>query len=195
MKDRIIRIFEENARLQRDFIKTGADSLVRAAEVLVEASRKGRKILLFGNGGSAADAQHVAAELVNRFRASRRAIAAIALTTDTSVLTSIANDLGFNRLFARQIEALGRPGDVAIAFSTSGTSPNVIEAVREARAQGLVTIGFAGGDGGLLLREVDHSVVVASANTPRVQEVHILAAHALCDIVEQELIHHHGETK
>jgi len=195
MKDRIIRIFDENARLQKEFLKGGIDTLVRVAEVLVEASRKGRKVLLFGNGGSAADAQHVAAELVNRFRANRRAIAAIALTTDTSVLTSIANDLGYNRVFSRQIEALGRPDDVAFAFSTSGTSPNVVEAVRAARAQGLVTVGFAGGDGGLLVREADHCVVVASANTPRVQEMHILAAHALCDLVEQELIHHHGETK
>jgi D-sedoheptulose 7-phosphate isomerase len=195
MKDRIVRMFDESARLQKDFLKSGVDTLVRVAEVVVAAARAGRKILLFGNGGSAADAQHVAAEFVNRFRANRRAIAAIALTTDTSVLTSIGNDLGFTRVFARQIEALGRPDDVAIAFSTSGTSPNVIEAVREARARGLITVGFAGGDGGLLLREADHCLVVASANTPRVQEVHILAAHALCDLVEQELIHHHGETK
>lgn len=195
MKERIARIFDEHARLQKDFLKANADTLVRIAEVVLEAFRKGRKLLLFGNGGSAADAQHLAAEFVNRFRANRAALPAIALTTDSSVLTSIANDSSFTQVFSRQIEALGQSDDVALGLSTSGTSPNVVEGIRAARRRGLVTIGFAGGDGGLLVREADYCLVAAAANTARVQEMHLLAAHAVCDVVEQEIIHHTRETR
>ena len=195
MKERIVRVFNDHARLQKEFLKHNTEALAQVAAVLLEAFRKGRTVFFFGNGGSAADAQHLAAEYVNRFRLNRRALPAIALTVDTSVITSIANDTGFERVFARQLEALGRPDDVAVGISTSGGSANVIEAVREARRGGLVTVGFAGGDGGALLRETDHCVVVPSKTTARVQEMHIVAGHAICDIVEQEIVHPTHETR
>ena len=195
MKERIVRIFDEHARLQREFLKHNTEMLALVAEVLAQAFRKGRTVYFFGNGGSAADAQHLAAEFVNRFRLERRALPALALTVDTSVLTSIANDSGYDRVFARQIEAFGRAGDVAVGLSTSGASPNVIEGIRLARRQGLVTVGFSGGDGGALLRETDHCLVVPSKSPARVQELHIIAGHVLCDIVEQDLVHPTHETR
>jgi D-sedoheptulose 7-phosphate isomerase len=195
MKERIVRIFDEHARLQKEFLKHNTEVLAQVAEVLLQAFRKGRTVFFFGNGGSAADAQHLAAEFVNRFRLDRRALPALALNVDTSVLTSIANDFGYDRVFARQIEAFGRPDDVAVGLSTSGASPNVIEGIRLARKQGLVTVGFSGGDGGALLRETDHCVVVPSKTTARVQELHIIAGHAICDIVEQEIVHPTHETR
>jgi D-sedoheptulose 7-phosphate isomerase len=196
MKERIVRIFDEHSRLQKEFLKHNTEILVKVAEVLIDAFRKGRTVYFFGNGGSAADAQHLAAEFVNRFRLDRRALPALALTVDTSVLTSIANDSGYDRIFARQIEAFGRPDDVAVGISTSGGSPNVIAGVREGRKRGLVTIGFSGGDdGGLLVRETDHCLVVPSKTAARVQEMHIVAGHAICDIVEQESVHPTHETR
>jgi len=195
MKERIVRIFDEHARLQREFLKHNTEMLARVAEVLIQAFHKGRTAYFFGNGGSAADAQHLAAEFVNRFRLDRRALPALALNVDTSVLTSIANDFGYDRVFARQIEAFGRADDVAVGLSTSGASPNVIEGVRLARQQGLVTVGFSGGDGAALLRETDYCIVVPSNTTARVQEMHILAGHAICDIVEQDLVHPTHETR
>ena len=195
MKERIVRIFDEHARLQKEFLKHNTEMLARVAEVLTQAFRKGRTVYFFGNGGSAADAQHLAAEFVNRFRLDRRALPALALNVDTSVLTSIANDFGYDRVFARQIEAFGRADDVAVGLSTSGTSPNVIAGIRLARQQGLVTVGFSGGDGGALLRETDHCIVVPSKTTARIQEMHILAGHAICDIVEQNLVHPTHETR
>jgi len=194
MKERIVRIFDEHARLQKEFLKHNTEMLARVAEVLIQAFRKGRTVYFFGNGGSAADAQHLAAEFVNRFRLDRRALPALALNVDTSVLTSIANDAGYDRVFARQIEAFGRADDVAVGLSTSGASPNVIEGIRRARQQGLVTVGFSG-DGGPLLRETDHCIVVPSKTTARVQEMHILAGHVICDIVEQDLVHPTHETR
>jgi len=195
MKERIVRIFDEHARLQREFLKHNTEMLARVAEVLIQAFHKRRTAYFFGNGGSAADAQHLAAEFVNRFRLDRRALPALALNVDTSVLTSIANDFGYDRVFARQIEAFGRADDVAVGLSTSGASPNVIEGIRLARQQGLVTVGFSGGDGGTLLRETDHCIVVPSKTTARIQEMHILAGHAICDIVEQDLVHPTHETR
>jgi len=195
MKERIVRIFDEHARLQKEFLKHNTEVLAQVAEVLLQAFRKGRTVFFFGNGGSAADAQHLAAEFVNRFRLDRRALPALALNVDTSVLTSIANDFGYDRVFARQIEAFGRADDVAVGISTSGASPNVIEGIRLARKQGLVTVGFSGGDGGALLRETDHCVVVPSKTAARVQELHIIAGHAICDIVEQEIVHPTHETR
>jgi len=195
MKERIVRIFDEHSRLQKEFLKHNTEMLAQVAEVLIQAFRKGRTAYFFGNGGSAADAQHLAAEFVNRFRLDRRALPALALNVDTSVLTSIANDFGYNRVFARQIEAFGRPDDVAVGLSTSGASANVIEGIRLARQQGLVTVGFSGGDGGALLRETDHCIVVPSKTTARIQEMHILAGHAICDIVEQDLVHPTHETR
>jgi len=195
MKERIVRIFDEHARLQKEFLKHNTEMLAQVTEVLLQAFRKGRTVYFFGNGGSAADAQHLAAEFVNRFRLDRHALPALALNVDTSVLTSIANDFGYDRVFARQIEAFGRPDDVAVGLSTSGASPNVIEGIRLARKQGLVTVGFSGGDGGALLRETDHCLVVPSKTTARVQEMHILAGHAICDLVEQEYVHPTHETR
>jgi len=195
MKERIVRVFNDHARLQKEFLKHNTEALAQVAAVLLEAFRKGRTVFFFGNGGSAADAQHLAAEYVNRFRVNRRALPAIALTVDTSVLTSIANDVGFEKVFSRQIEALGRPDDVAVGLSTSGASPNVIAGIRQARQQGLVTIGFSGGEGGALLRECDHCVVVPATSTARIQEMHLICGHVICDIVEQELVHPTHETR
>ena len=158
-----------------------------AADALLTALRAGRKVLACGNGGSAADCQHFVAELVGRFTRERRAWPALALTTDTSILTAIGNDYGFDRVFARQVEAHGQPGDVLIGISTSGGSPNVLAAVETARARGLVTIGLTGRDGGALGRGVDIHLNVPSPSTARTQEVHGTILHVLCDLVEQEL--------
>ncbi len=148
---------------------------------------RGGKILLFGNGGSAADAQHLATELVVRYRSDRAAMAALALTTDTSALTAGGNDLGFEQVFARQIEALGRPGDVAVGLSTSGRSPNVTAALRAAREGGLVATALTGGDGGDLIELADPILIVPSRDTARIQEMHILLGHMLCGALEHEL--------
>lgn len=153
----------------------------------VKSVRAGGKILFFGNGGSAADAQHLAAELTIRYKKSRKAIAAIAITTDTSMLTAAGNDLGFDQIFARQIEALGRPGDVAIGISTSGTSSNVIAGLRQARAGGLVTVALGGKNGGDLAQAADHLLIVPSDTTARIQEMHILLGQMLCGAMEIEL--------
>lgn len=149
--------------------------------------KSGGKLLLFGNGGSAADAQHIAAELVVRYKQDRAAIAAIALTTDTSTLTAGANDLGFDTIFSRQIEALGRAQDVAVGISTSGNSPNVLAALREAKKRGLVTVGLTGGDGGQMKSLCDAIVVVPSRVTARIQEMHIFVGHLLCRALELRL--------
>ena len=159
--------------------------VMAAASAIVAALRGGGKLLAFGNGGSAADAQHVVADLVGRFRRERAALAAVALTTDTSVLTSVANDYGFERVFARQIEGLGRHGDVALAISTSGASPNVVAAMEAASRLGLRTIAVTGRDGGPAGRAAAIHVNVPSGETPRVQEVHRTLLHVICDLVEE----------
>ncbi|MBI3447148.1 MAG: D-sedoheptulose 7-phosphate isomerase [Magnetospirillum sp.] len=156
----------------------------KLVETCVESLRAGGKILFFGNGGSAADAQHLAAELVVRYRVNRKALAALALTTDTSILTACANDFSFDEIFSRQIEALGRPGDVAIGITTSGNSPNVLTALAVARDMGLVAAGFSGRDGGKLVGLADPLLIVPSPVTARIQEMHILIGHALCDQIE-----------
>lgn len=153
----------------------------------VQSIRSGCKLMFFGNGGSAGDAQHLATELTVRYRRNRPAIAAIALTTDTSALTAAGNDLGFEQVFARQIEALGRPGDIAIAISTSGKSPNVLVGLRQAKARGLVTAALGGKDGGDLVGLADHLLVVPSDATARIQEMHILLGQMLCAALEIEL--------
>jgi D-sedoheptulose 7-phosphate isomerase len=163
-------------------------AVLAAVDVLLEALRSGRTVMACGNGGSAADAQHFAAELTGRFARERRAWPALALTTDTSALTAIGNDYGFDRVFARQVEAHGRQGDVLVAMSTSGNSPNVLAAVEAARARGVKTIGLTGTDGGALGRVVDVHLNVPSPTTARIQEVHITLLHVLCDLVEQELV-------
>ncbi|MCG3178350.1 MAG: Phosphoheptose isomerase [Phycisphaerae bacterium] len=162
-------------------------TLADAAAAIVESLRAGGKLLLAGNGGSAADAQHIAAEFVGRFRRERAALPAIALTTDTSILTSLGNDYSYEIVFARQVEALGRGGDVLWVFSTSGNSANVLRAAESARARGMKVIGFAGGNGGKLAPLCDIALVVREKLTARVQEGHQLAYHVICDLVEAEM--------
>jgi D-sedoheptulose 7-phosphate isomerase len=188
-RDRVVNdAFADAIALLQRVQREGQAAISAAADALRQALRAGRKVLICGNGGSAADAQHFAAELVGRFARERRAWPALALTTDTSALTAIGNDCGFDRVFARQVEAHGQPGDVLIGVSTSGGSPNVLAAVETAQARGLVTIGLTGRDGGALGRAVDVHLNVPSASAARTQEVHITLLHVLCDLVEQELV-------
>ncbi|MBO9343401.1 MAG: D-sedoheptulose 7-phosphate isomerase [Roseiflexus sp.] len=178
---------EASIDVKRRTIETQAPMIVAIAERVVETFRRGGKLLLCGNGGSAADAQHIAAEFVSRFRRERHGLPAIALTTDTSILTAISNDYGYERVFARQVEALGRPGDMVIGISTSGISASVIAAMRAARNGGMATVGFTGASGGTLVDHVDLCLCVPSHNTARIQEVHITVAHVVCEIVERTL--------
>jgi D-sedoheptulose 7-phosphate isomerase len=179
--------FQESARVKQAFAEECADAMARAAALVIEAFRAGRKVLLFGNGGSAADAQHIADEWTGRFKRERPPLPALALTANTSDLTAIGNDYGFEQVFARLVTAHGRPGDVALALSTSGNSPNVLVAVAEARRLGLVTIGLTGKGGGKLAREVDVALVVPSDATERIQESHVTFLHALCEMVDDAL--------
>jgi D-sedoheptulose 7-phosphate isomerase len=164
-----------------------SDAFAALVAACVKSVRGGGKLMFFGNGGSAGDAQHLATELTVRYIKDRKAIAALALTTDTSTLTAAGNDLGFDQIFARQIEALGRPGDVVIAISTSGKSANVIAALHQAKAMGVITAGFSGKGGGGMAALTDHLLVVPSDTTARIQEMHILLGHALCGALEIEL--------
>lgn len=182
----IVLALEESLEAKRRVIEKSVPILESITEVLIKALKQGNKIFLFGNGGSAADSQHIAAELVSRFRRERKGLPAIALTTDTSILTAIGNDYSFDQVFARQIEALGEPGDVAIGISTSGNSPNVIKAIKTAKQMEMVTIGLTGESGGQLPDCVDFCFCAPTASTPHIQEVHITVAHAICDIVEHE---------
>ena len=190
MKDAMTQAFRESADLKLRFIRQNGEAMMRAVKMIVEAFKAGNKILLFGNGGSAADAQHIAGEFVNRFLIERPPLPAIALTTDTSVLTSISNDYGYADSFAKQVKALGREGDVVIGISTSGTAANVIKAVKVAKEAGLKTIGLAGGDGGELAALVDLPLVVDSQVTPRIQEVHITIGHVIVGMVDEMLFRH-----
>lgn len=184
---RIRALYRAHAEAADAFFAAGVPVVEQVAAAFVAALRQGRCLLFFGNGGSAADAQHLAAEFVNRFSRDRPGLPALALTTDTSVLTSIGNDHDFRRIFSRQIEALGRPGDVAVGLSTSGRSPNVLEGLRAARGKDLVTVGLTGGDGGGLRDLCRHLIQVPSRETPRIQEVHILVGHILCQLVDDVL--------
>ena len=183
----IRELFAASARAKEVFLKENGDALEQAIELVAGALAGGRKVLLFGNGGSAADAQHIAAELVGRYQRERRALPAIALTTDTSILTALANDYSYADVFARQVEALGGEGDVLIGISTSGNSANVLAAVRAAKARGLATIGLAGESGGQLREAADVCFCVPSRSTSRIQETHITVGHALCEMIESEL--------
>ncbi len=187
LKEVVRQLAQESLRIKERFFQENADAIVEIALRIGETFRRGNKILIFGNGGSAADAQHIAAEFVNRFLFDRAPLPAIALTTDTSILTSIGNDADFSCIFSRQIEALGHKGDIAWGISTSGRSPNVIEGFRKAKEIGMTTIAFTGKDGGEALRLADHGLHCASTSTPRIQEVHITAGHFICELVEGEL--------
>ena len=187
--------FDEAIALHHQVRDADPRPVLAAAAAIGDALAGGGKLLVFGNGGSAADAQHVAAELVGRFTRERVALAAVALTTDTSVLTSVANDYAFERVFARQVEALGRSGDVALGISTSGASPNVVVALEAARALGMQTIALTGGDGGAVGRLAAIHLNVPSDVTARVQEVHRTLLHVICDIVEMSFAHDTKDTK
>lgn len=179
----------ESINVKQKFLENHTDAINSAAQKLVAAATGDGKILICGNGGSAADAQHLAAELVAKLKYRRRAIPALALTTDTSLLTAIANDDDFSDIFARQIEAFGKAGDILIGISTSGNSANVIKAVEIAKQQNLTTIILSGKNGGKLKELADLSIIVPSDNTQRIQECHITAGHILCDIIEQTIYH------
>src|SRR5437016_1430938 len=188
MQAAIRELFDASVRAKQVFLEENGAALERAIDVVARALADRRKILLFGNGGSAADAQHIASEFVGRFLRERRPLPAIALTTDTSALTAIANDYGYDDVFARQVRALGAAGDVALAISTSGRSPSVLRAVDVCRELGIKTIGLTGGDGGTLAGLVDLCLrVSASTHAARIQETHILIGHVLCELVDRRL--------
>ncbi len=180
--------FGDTVRLHQAVKAQGRTTVLEAAEAMARALAAGRKVLVFGNGGSASDAQHLAAELVGRFLRERRAVAAVALTVDTSILTAVGNDYGFDRVFARQVEALGEAGDVAIAISTSGRSANVLAAMTSARERGLTTTALTGGDGGPAGEAADIHVNVPDRSTPRVQEVHRTLLHVMCEILDERIL-------
>jgi D-sedoheptulose 7-phosphate isomerase len=177
----------ESLRVKSQFFAEHKELIARTAETIAHGLRNGRKVLFFGNGGSAADAQHLAAELVGRMNRDRSPLAGIALTTDSSILTAVGNDYGYEKVFSRQIEALGQAGDTAIAISTSGNSPSVLEAVDAARRQGLFTVGFTGESGGKMKDRTEVLFSVPSRHTPRIQETHILLGDILCELVDREL--------
>jgi len=185
--DILVRIFKESSHLKEIFINENLVRITRVIEAITGALKAGNKILLFGNGGSAADAQHLAAEFVNRFIIERPPLPAIALSTDTSIITSIGNDYDFSEIFSKQIRALGSPGGIAWGISTSGNSVNVFKALETAKKTGMITIGLTGRDGGNIAKIVDHSLNVSSNSTPRIQEVHITVGHAICEMVDFRL--------
>jgi D-sedoheptulose 7-phosphate isomerase len=194
--DHVARVrshFQDAIALKQRMSETLAPAIARAGEALAQALRRGHKVLACGNGGSAADCQHFAAELVGRFERERPGLPALALTVDSSALTAIANDYSYDAVFAKQVEALGREGDVLVAISTSGNSRSVLEAVKAAKSRGMAVVALTGRDGGQMaaaLAAGDHHLNVAHARTARIQEVHILALHCLCDTVDNVL---HGE--
>jgi D-sedoheptulose 7-phosphate isomerase len=181
----VAAVFDEAIALHQQVRSQDAAPIVSAAAAIGAAFADGGKLLVFGNGGSAADAQHLAAELVGRFERERAAMSALALTTDTSVLTSVGNDYGYDRVFARQVEALGRPGDVAMGITTSGASPNVLAALEAARSRGLTTVALTGRDGGQAGAMADVHINVPTASAARAQEVHRTIIHALCALIER----------
>ena len=185
MKDAIVKAFNESVRVKQAFLRDNVQTLMQVVDVIVAAFRNGNKLMLFGNGGSAADAQHIAAEFTNRFRVERPPLPALALTTDTSALTAIGNDYDYSLVFAKQVQALGKAGDVALAISTSGNSANVLAAVEVCRERKITTIGVTGGTGGKMAGKVDHLLcVAASSDAARIQETHILINHVICELVD-----------
>ena len=186
--DKIIqKRFKESVEVKGRFLKENLSKLLEVIKLISLTFEAGNKVFFFGNGGSAADAQHMAAEFVNRYIMDRPPLPAIALTTDSSVLTSISNDMAFDEIFSRQLKALGKDGDVAVGISTSGNSPNVIKAFEVAKEMGIRTVALTGNDGGALSKIADLSLVVSSSSTPRIQETHILVGHVLCEMVEHQL--------
>jgi D-sedoheptulose 7-phosphate isomerase len=189
MENIILKRFKESSEVKTRFLKENLPRLLEAINLISHAFEAGNKLFFFGNGGSAADAQHLAAEFVNRYIMDRPPLPAIALTTDTSILTSVSNDFTFNEVFSKQLRALGREGDVALGLSTSGSSANVVKGFEVAKEIGMKTVAFTGNDGGPLARMADVSLVVPSTSTPRIQETHILVGHILCEMVEHQLFY------
>jgi len=187
MKDTISKIFEESAQLKVKFARENIDKIIEVVQLIAQAFREGKKVLLFGNGGSATDASHIAAEFVNRFLLERPPLPAIALNTDPAVLTSISNDYDYSQIFSKQLAALGNEGDVVIGISTSGNSPNVIKAIDVAKKNSMRTIVLTGGAGGKMANMADYTFIVPTKVTARVQEVHITLGHAICQLVDEEL--------
>ena len=187
MLEDIKRHFEQHTETVRNTQDALTESIAKCAQLLTAALQAGHKILVMGNGGSAADAQHFAAEMVGRFLTERKALPAIALTTDTSILTAVGNDYGFDEIFKRQVEALARPGDILIGISTSGNSSNVLRALEAGGEIGVTTIGLLGRDGGEIGKRVDLALTVPSSVTPRIQEAQLFILHVLCDLVEKKL--------
>jgi D-sedoheptulose 7-phosphate isomerase len=195
MRREIARIFAHSIAVKRQFLRESDGVLIDVIDVVAAALRAGNKLLLFGNGGSAADAQHIAAEFVNRFKIERLPLPALALTTDTSALTSIANDYSFAEVFAKQVQALGRAGDIALAISTSGNAANVLRAVAACRRLGITSVGLTGGAGGKLAGAADLVLRVGgTTETARIQETHILIGHVICELVDAELFPTPGRT-
>ena len=187
MREKIKDTFLQSIQLKEQLLHNNLSQIVEITETIIESLKKGGKILIFGNGGSAADAQHIAAELIGRFKKDRSALAAIALTTNSSIISSLANDYGYEVIFAKQIEALGKKNDVAIGISTSGKAKNVILGIKQAKKMGIRTVALSGGDGGDLVRAAELSLLVPSNVTARIQEAHITIGHAVCEIVELTL--------
>ncbi len=187
MEEKIRKSFEDSIAVKRETAEKCSAAVAKMARVMIEALRRGNRIYIAGNGGSAADAQHIAGELVGRFAMERRALPVIALTTDTSVITAVANDYGFDEVFRRQVEAHVREGDVLLCISTSGDSPNVLKALEEAKKRGAHVLALAGRDGGRLARAAELCVTVPARETWRIQEVHITIGHILCELIEDEL--------
>ncbi len=189
MKSKFGEIFRQTREaVEKSSSPAQVEVLEKIAEVMIAALRSGHKLLLCGNGGSAADSQHIAAEFIGRFKRERQSLAAIALTTDTSILTAIGNDYSYEQIFSRQVEGLGAKGDILIALSTSGNSKNVLEAVKAAKARGIFTVGFTGLGGGALKSSVDLCFQAQADYTPHIQEVHITALHALSEVVEDQVV-------
>ena len=186
--DKIIKIFKENQQLQEKFLRYQKTNIAKVSTLIADGLKRHKKVIIFGNGGSAADSQHIAAELVGRFKKNREALPAVALSCNTSILTAVGNDLGFKHVFERQIKAIGQRQDIALGISTSGNSENVLLAVKAARSKGMFSVGLTGCGGGKLASMVNLAITVPSFNTPRIQEMHILAGHIICELVEEQLL-------
>jgi len=187
MRDRIKDILLESIQVKEELLRTSIGKIIEITDIITDCLKKNGKVILFGNGGSASDSQHIAAEFVGRFKKDRNALSAIALTTNTSILTSLANDYGYEVVFAKQIEALGRKNDVVIGISTSGKAKSVVLGIKQAKKMGLKAVALTGADGGELAKLTDISLVVPSSVTARIQEAHITIGHIICELAEEAL--------
>ncbi|MEK6651969.1 MAG: D-sedoheptulose 7-phosphate isomerase [Nitrospirota bacterium] len=187
MKEKILKAFEESISVKEKFVKDNIDTIVEVSKVIADTFNDGKKLILFGNGGSATDASHIAAEFVNRFKKERPSLPAIALNTDMAIITAIANDYDYSEIFAKQLKAIGSEGDIVLAISTSGSAANVLKAMDVARKKKLKTIAFTGAKGEKFASKATYAFIVPSDNTPRIQETHITLGHVLCQMVEEIL--------